>query len=161
MTWETVVGLEIHVQLKTRTKMFCRCAAGFGAGENTQTCPVCLGFPGALPVINRTAIEWTVKLGLALGCEIAPRAVFARKNYFYPDLPKGYQISQYDMPSCDNRQDASTDAAKGSSPSGSSAPIWRRTRRRPCTWVVAAGRIGGAEYSLVDYNRGGTPLSRS
>ena len=81
-----VVGLEIHVQLKTRTKMFCRCAAGYGAGENTQTCPVCLGFPGALPVMNRTAIEWTVKLGLALGCDIAPRAVFARKNYFYPDL---------------------------------------------------------------------------
>ena len=102
VTWETVVGLEIHVQLKTRTKMFCRCTAGYGAGENTQTCPVCLGFPGALPVMNRTAIEWTVKLGLALGCDIAPRAVFARKNYFYPDLPKGYQISQYDMPSCEN-----------------------------------------------------------
>ena len=100
--WEPVVGLEIHVQLKTRTKMFCRCANGFGGGENTQTCPVCLGFPGALPVPNRTALEWTVKLGLALGCEIAERAVFARKNYFYPDLPKGYQISQYDLPSCIN-----------------------------------------------------------
>ena len=74
MTWEPVIGLEIHVQLKTRTKMFCRCAAGYGAGENTRTCPVCLGFPGALPVMNRTAIEWTVKLGLALGCETAPRA---------------------------------------------------------------------------------------
>ena len=100
MTWEPVIGLEIHVQLKTRTKMFCRCAVGFGAGENTQTCPVCLGFPGALPVVNRTAVEWTIKLGLALGCEIAARAVFSRKNYFYPDLPKGYQISQYDLPSC-------------------------------------------------------------
>ena len=77
MSWEPVIGLEIHVQLKTRTKMFCRCPAGFGAAENTQTCPVCLGFPGALPVPNRAAIEWTVKLGLALGCEIAPRAVFA------------------------------------------------------------------------------------
>ena len=82
--------------------MFCRCANGFGGGENTQTCPVCLGFPGALPVANRIALEWTVKLGLALGCEIAERAVFARKHYPYPDLPKGYQISQYDLPSCIN-----------------------------------------------------------
>jgi len=155
--WEIVVGLEIHVQLKTRTKMFCRCAAGYGAGENTQTCPVCLGFPGALPVMNRTAIEWTVKLGLALGCEITPRAVFARKNYFYPDLPKGYQISQYDMPSCENcsmivplpegeltvgivRAHLEEDAAKSVHVGGQS------------------GRIGGARTTLVDYNRGGTPL---
>jgi aspartyl-tRNA(Asn)/glutamyl-tRNA(Gln) amidotransferase subunit B len=157
MTWEPVIGLEIHVQLKTRTKMFCRCAVGFGAGENTQTCPVCLGFPGALPVPNRTAIEWVVKLGLALGCEIAPRAVFARKNYFYPDLPKGYQISQYDLPSCVNgkvivplqdgehevgivRAHVEEDAAKNVHVGGLS------------------GRIGGADYTLVDYNRGGTPL---
>ena len=155
--WEPVIGLEIHVQLKTRTKMFCRCAVGFGAPENTQTCPVCLGFPGALPVPNRTAIEWVVKLGLALGCEIAPRAVFARKNYFYPDLPKGYQISQYDLPSCINgkmivplhegehevgivRAHLEEDAAKN-------VHVGGRT-----------GRIGGAEYTLVDYNRGGTPL---
>ncbi|HEY7381240.1 MAG TPA: Asp-tRNA(Asn)/Glu-tRNA(Gln) amidotransferase subunit GatB [Gaiella sp.] len=157
MTWEPVIGLEIHVQLKTRTKMFCRCPVGFGAGENTQTCPVCLGFPGALPVPNRTAIEWTLKLGLALGCEIAPRAVFARKNYFYPDLPKGYQISQYDLPSCIDgkvivplkdrdhavgivRAHLEEDAAK-------TVHVGGRT-----------GRIGGADYSLVDYNRGGTPL---
>jgi aspartyl-tRNA(Asn)/glutamyl-tRNA(Gln) amidotransferase subunit B len=155
--WEPVIGLEIHVQLKTRTKMFCRCPVGFGAGENTQTCPVCLGFPGALPVPNRTAIEWVVKLGHALGCEIAPRAVFARKNYFYPDLPKGYQISQYDMPSCINgktivplqdgehevgivRAHLEEDAAKNVHVGGRS------------------GRIGGADYTLVDYNRGGTPL---
>jgi aspartyl-tRNA(Asn)/glutamyl-tRNA(Gln) amidotransferase subunit B len=157
MTWEPVIGLEIHVQLKTRTKMFCRCPVGFGAPENTQTCPVCLGFPGALPVPNRTAIEWVVKLGLALGCEIAPRAVFARKNYFYPDLPKGYQISQYDLPSCINgnmivplpdgehavgivRAHLEEDAAKNVHVGGRS------------------GRIGGADYTLVDYNRGGTPL---
>jgi len=157
MRWEPVIGLEIHVQLKTRTKMFCRCPVGFGAGENTQTCPVCLGFPGALPVPNRTAIEWVVKLGLALGCEIAPRAVFARKNYFYPDLPKGYQISQYDLPSCTNgkvivplqdgqhdvgivRAHLEEDAAKNVHVGGRS------------------GRIGGADYTLVDYNRGGTPL---
>jgi aspartyl-tRNA(Asn)/glutamyl-tRNA(Gln) amidotransferase subunit B len=155
--WEPVIGLEIHVQLKTRTKMFCRCPAGFGAVENTQTCPVCLGFPGALPVPNRAAIEWTIKLGLALGCEIAPQAVFARKNYFYPDLPKGYQISQYDLPSCINgimivplengqheigivRAHLEEDAAKNIHVGGRS------------------GRIGGAEYTLVDYNRGGTPL---
>ncbi len=100
--WEPVIGLEIHVHLKTKTKMFCRCPLGFGAGENTQTCPVCLGFPGALPVVNRRAVEWTMKLGLALECEIAEHAVFSRKHYPYPDLPKGYQISQYDLPSCIN-----------------------------------------------------------
>ena len=155
--WEPVVGLEIHVQLKTRTKMFCRCANGFGGGENTQTCPVCLGFPGALPVANATALEWTIKLGLALDCEIADSSVFARKNYFYPDLPKGYQISQYDLPSCINgkvlvptpngdhgvgivRAHLEEDAAKNTHVGG-------RT-----------GRIGGADYSLVDFNRGGTPL---
>src|SRR5437667_7601513 len=98
--WEPVVGLEIHVQLKTRTKLFCGCEAGWGAAENTRTCPVCLAHPGALPVANRTAVEWTIKLGLALGSEIAGQAVFARKNYFYPDNPKGYQISQYDQPLC-------------------------------------------------------------
>ena len=157
MSWQPVIGLEIHVQLKTRTKMFCRCPTGFGGEENTQTCPVCLGFPGALPVPNRAAIEWTIKLGLALGCEIAPRAVFSRKNYFYPDLPKGYQISQYDLPSCVNgnmivplpngqhevgivRAHLEEDAAKNVHVGGST------------------GRIGGAEYTLVDYNRGGTPL---
>jgi aspartyl-tRNA(Asn)/glutamyl-tRNA(Gln) amidotransferase subunit B len=157
MTWEPVIGLEIHVQLKTRTKMFCRCPVGFGAAENTQTCPVCLGFPGALPVANRAAIEWTVLLGLALDCEIAERAVFSRKNYFYPDLPKGYQISQYDLPLCTIgkvllptadedrvivivRAHLEEDAAK-------TVHVGGRT-----------GRIGGADYSLVDYNRGGTPL---
>ena len=87
--WETVVGLEIHVHLKTRTKMFCRCELEYFGEPNTRTCPVCLAHPGALPVANRKAVEWTIKLGLALGCEIAPRAVFHRKNYFYPDNPKG------------------------------------------------------------------------
>ena len=100
MSWEPVIGLEIHVQLKTRTKMFCRCPNGSGGEPNTQTCPVCLAFPGALPVPNKAAIEETIRLGLALGCTIAPRAVFHRKNYFYPDLPKAYQISQYDEPLC-------------------------------------------------------------
>ncbi len=155
--WETVVGLEIHVQLKTRTKMFCRCAAGFGAGENTNTCPVCLGFPGALPVVNRQAVEWTVKLGLALGCEIAPRAVFARKNYFYPDLPKGYQISQYDLPSCINGR-MLVPLEEG----GLEVGIVRAHLEEDAAKTVhrggRSGRIGGADYSLVDYNRGGTPL---
>ena len=157
MTWETVVGLEIHVQLKTRTKMFCRCAAGYGAGENTQTCPVCLGFPGALPVINRTAIEWTVKLGLALGCEIAPHAVFARKNYFYPDLPKGYQISQYDMPSCVNGK-MLVPMPEGELEVGIVRAHLEEDAAKTVHMGGHTGRIGGAEYSLVDYNRGGTPL---
>src|SRR5207302_8335806 len=98
--WEAVVGLEVHAHLKTLTKMFCRCELEYGAAENTRTCPVCLAHPGALPVPNGRAIEMTILLGLALDCEIAEHAVFARKNYFYPDLPKGYQISQYEAPLC-------------------------------------------------------------
>jgi len=157
MTWEPVVGLEIHVQLKTRTKMFCRCATGFGAGENTQTCPVCLGFPGALPVANRTAVEWTIRLGLALGCEIAERAVFARKNYFYPDLPKGYQISQYDMPSCTNGK-MLLPTSEGDRVIGIVRAHLEEDAAKTVHVGGRTGRIGGADYSLVDYNRGGTPL---
>jgi len=157
MTWEPVIGLEIHVQLKTRTKMFCRCAAGFGAGENTQTCPVCLGFPGALPVANRTAVEWTIRLGLALGCEIAERAVFSRKNYFYPDLPKGYQISQYDLPSCiDGKMILPT--SEGDRVIGIVRAHLEEDAAKTVHVGGRTGRIGGADYSLVDYNRGGTPL---
>ena len=153
--WEPVVGLEIHVQLKTRTKMFCRCASGFGGGENTQVCPVCLGFPGALPVPNRTAIEWTIKLGLALGCEI-PSRVFSRKNYFYPDLPKGYQISQYDLPSCINGK-VLVPRPTATTRSGSSAHLEEDAAKT--THIGGrTGGIGGADYSLVDFNRGGTPL---
>jgi aspartyl-tRNA(Asn)/glutamyl-tRNA(Gln) amidotransferase subunit B len=154
--WEPVIGLEIHVQLKTETKMFCRCANEFGAPPNTHTCPVCLAFPGALPVPNRRAIEETIKLGLALDCTVAERAVFHRKNYFYPDLPKAYQISQYDEPLCADgsltiptedgdvtigivRAHLEEDAAKS-------------------MHVAASGRIHGATATLVDFNRGGTPL---
>ena len=155
--WEPVVGLEIHVQLKTRTKLFCRCAVGFGAGENTQTCPVCLGYPGALPVPNRQALEWTAKLGLALGCEIAPRAVFARKNYFYPDLPKGYQISQYDMPSCISGS-MLVPQAEGELRVGIVRAHLEEDAAKTTHVGGASGRIGGATHSLVDYNRGGTPL---
>jgi aspartyl-tRNA(Asn)/glutamyl-tRNA(Gln) amidotransferase subunit B len=155
--WEPVIGLEIHVQLKTRTKMFCRCPVGFGAGENSQTCPVCLGFPGALPVPNRTAIEWTLKLGLALGCEIAPHAVFARKHYPYPDLPKGYQISQYDLPSCIDGK-VILPRADGDQPVRIVRAHLEEDAAKNLHVGGRTGRIGGADYTLVDYNRGGTPL---
>jgi aspartyl-tRNA(Asn)/glutamyl-tRNA(Gln) amidotransferase subunit B len=155
--WEPVIGLEIHVQLKTRTKMFCRCPVGFGAGENTQTCPVCLGFPGALPVANRAAVEWTILLGLALECEIAERAVFSRKNYFYPDLPKGYQISQYDLPSCKNGK-VILPTADGDRVIGIVRAHLEEDAAKTVHVGGRSGRIGGADYSLVDYNRGGTPL---
>ena len=157
MTWEPVIGLEIHVQLKTRTKMFCRCANGFGGGPNTQTCPVCLAFPGALPVPNRTAIEWTIRLGLALGCEIAERAVFSRKNYFYPDLPKGYQISQYDLPSCTNGKMV-VPLQEGEHEVGIVRAHLEEDAAKNVHVGGRSGRIGGADYTLVDYNRGGTPL---
>ena len=98
--WEPVIGLEIHVQLQTRTKMFCGCELSFGEEPNTRTCPVCLGLPGALPVANAEAVHYALMIGMALGCEIAPRSIFHRKNYFYPDSPKAYQISQYDIPVC-------------------------------------------------------------
>ena len=157
MSWEPVIGLEIHVQLKTRTKMFCRCAVGFGAGENTQTCPVCLGFPGALPVVNRRAVEWTILLGLALGCEIPGQAVFSRKNYFYPDLPKGYQISQYDLPSCINGN-VLLPTADGDRVIGIVRAHLEEDAAKTVHVGGRSGRIGGADFSLVDYNRGGTPL---
>ncbi len=155
--WEPVIGLEIHVHLKTRTKMFCRCAVAYAAPENTLTCPVCLAHPGSLPVPNRRAIEMTILLGLALGCEIAPHSVFHRKNYFYPDNPKGYQISQYDEPLCvDGRvlvPGPDGDAAVG---------IVRAHLEEDAAKNVhvggAGGRIGGADRTLVDFNRCGTPL---
>ncbi|MGI8421338.1 MAG: Asp-tRNA(Asn)/Glu-tRNA(Gln) amidotransferase subunit GatB [Gaiellaceae bacterium] len=157
MSWEPVIGLEIHVQLKTRTKMFCRCEPGFGGSENTRTCPVCLAFPGALPVANRQAIEWTVKLGLALGCTIAPRAVFARKNYFYPDLPKGYQISQFDLPLCTGGS-VLVPTADGDRGVGIVRAHLEEDAAKTVHVGGASGRIGGASHSLVDFNRGGTPL---
>ncbi|MFN3340374.1 MAG: Asp-tRNA(Asn)/Glu-tRNA(Gln) amidotransferase GatCAB subunit B, partial [Dietzia sp.] len=96
--FDPVMGMEVHVELHTATKMFCGCPTAFGADPNTQVCPVCIGLPGALPVVNGQAVEWAIKIGLALGCSIAPYSRFARKNYFYPDQPKNYQISQYDEP---------------------------------------------------------------
>ena len=154
--WEAVVGLEIHVHLKTRTKMFCRCETGFGAPENTHTCPVCLAHPGALPVANRTAVEWTIKLGLALGSEIAEQAVFSRKNYFYPDNPKGYQISQYDKPLCVGG--ASAVPGTESFEIGFVRAHLEEDAAKTVHVGGGTGRKIGAERSLIDFNRGGTPL---
>src|SRR5262245_18060594 len=100
MTWEPVIGLEVHAQLKTKTKLFCRCENVFGREGNTLTCPVCLGMPGGLPVLNGQAVQYAIRMGLAVQCKINEKSIFARKNYFYPDLPKGYQISQYEEPLC-------------------------------------------------------------
>jgi aspartyl-tRNA(Asn)/glutamyl-tRNA(Gln) amidotransferase subunit B len=157
MNWEAVIGLEIHVQLKTRTKMFCRCANGFGAEPNTTTCPVCLGHPGSLPVPNSTAVEWTVDLGRALGCEIAERAVFHRKSYFYPDLAKGYQISQYDEPLCVGGT-FDVPGEEGDLAIGIVRAHLEEDAAKTVHMGGAGGRIVGAGRSLVDYNRGGVPL---
>ena len=146
--YEAVIGLEIHVQLKTRTKMFCGCELSFGDEPNVHTCPVCLGHPGTLPTINEQAIRYGLMIAAALECDVAARSVFHRKNYFYPDLPKGYQISQYDEPLAVNgrlgevgitRAHLEEDAAK-------------------LIHVGDSGRIHGSGASLVDFNRGGTPL---
>ncbi len=156
VAYETVIGLECHVELATQTKMFCGCRNEFGAPANTNVCPVCLGHPGTLPVPNEKAIEYTIKIGLALDCRIAPHSLFHRKNYFYPDMPKNFQISQYDLPLCvDGHLDVQVDG---------------RTRRVGITRVHleedtgktthagATGRIAGADYALEDYNRAGVPL---
>jgi aspartyl-tRNA(Asn)/glutamyl-tRNA(Gln) amidotransferase subunit B len=154
---EPVIGLEIHVQLKTRTKMFCRCENVWGDDENTRTCPICLAHPGTLPVPNKKAIEWTVKLGLALGCEIAPRALFHRKHYWYPDLPKGYQISQYDVPLCSAGRFV-LPTEEGDRAIGIVRAHLEEDAAKTVHVGGVGGRIAGAEHSLVDFNRGGTPL---
>jgi aspartyl-tRNA(Asn)/glutamyl-tRNA(Gln) amidotransferase subunit B len=145
---EAVIGLEIHVQLATKTKMFCGCELSFGDEPNVHTCPVCLAHPGVLPVVNEQAIQYALQIGMALECEIALRSIFHRKNYFYPDSPKAYQISQYDIPICGpgrlgdvriHRAHLEEDAAK-------------------MIHVGESGRIHGSGASLVDFNRGGTPL---
>jgi aspartyl-tRNA(Asn)/glutamyl-tRNA(Gln) amidotransferase subunit B len=155
--WEPVIGLEVHVHLKTRTKMFCRCELGYGADENTRTCPICLAHPGALPVPNGKAIELTILLGLALDCEISEHAVFARKNYFYPDLPKGYQISQYEQPLCGPGK-LVIPTADGDETVGITRAHLEEDAAKTVHAGGATGRSVGADYSLVDFNRGGTPL---
>ena len=151
--WEPVIGLEIHVQLSTETKMFCACENRFGADPNTLTCPLCLGHPGVLPVINQAAVERAIKIGLALNSAIAESCRFHRKNYFYPDSPKAYQISQYDEPIC---------SGGFLEVDGMRVGITRAHLEEDAAKLVhaggEAGRIAGAEHSLVDFNRCGTPL---
>jgi aspartyl-tRNA(Asn)/glutamyl-tRNA(Gln) amidotransferase subunit B len=157
VTWEPVIGLEIHVHLKTRTKMFCRCEVAYFDPPNTHTCPVCLAFPGALPVPNRKAVEWTILLGHALGCRIPERAIFHRKNYFYPDNPKGYQISQYDEPLCVDGT-LTVPGPDGDTVVGIERAHLEEDAAKTIHVGGAEGRIHGADRSLVDFNRAGTPL---
>jgi len=157
VNWEPVIGLEIHIHLKTRTKMFCRCEVVYLEPENTRTCPVCLAHPGSLPVPNEKAIEWTIKLGLALDCEIAEHAVFHRKNYFYPDNPKGYQISQYDEPLCLNGR-LVVPGADGDAEVGIVRAHLEEDAAKNIHSGTAEVRIAGASATLVDFNRAGTPL---
>lgn len=150
MKYEVVIGLEVHAQLLTRTKMFCGCGTAFGAAPNTQTCPVCLGLPGVLPVINRKAVEFAVRTGLALHCAIPPMNRFARKHYFYPDLPKGYQISQYELPICEHGW-----VEIGQNGTRKRVGIRRAHLEEDAGKNLHAG-IAGASH--VDLNRAGTPL---
>jgi aspartyl-tRNA(Asn)/glutamyl-tRNA(Gln) amidotransferase subunit B len=154
--YETVIGIETHCELATTTKMFCACPATFGAEPNTQTCPVCLGEPGSLPVVNARAVEYAARIGVALHSRIAERSQFHRKNYFYPDMPKNYQISQYDEPLCvGGWLDVDVD---GESRRIGITRVHMEEDTGKTLHVGATGRIHGAEYSLVDYNRAGIPL---
>jgi aspartyl-tRNA(Asn)/glutamyl-tRNA(Gln) amidotransferase subunit B len=150
--WEVVIGLEVHCELATVTKLFCGCPNVFGDEPNTNVCPVCLGLPGSLPVVNERAVELAIRLGQALRCTVKP-SVFARKNYFYPDMPKDYQVSQYDQPT---NVDGWLDLASGERIGIERAHIEEDTGKN--THVGEGGRIHGAEYSLIDYNRAGVPL---
>ncbi len=150
MIYEVVIGVEVHAQLRTKSKLFCGCGTGFGLAANSRTCPLCLGLPGTLPVINQAAVEMAVRAGLALNCTIATHNLFARKNYFYPDLPKGYQISQYEAPICEHGW---IEIAANEGP--------RRVRIRRAHLEEDAGKsvhVAGANGSRVDLNRAGTPL---
>jgi aspartyl-tRNA(Asn)/glutamyl-tRNA(Gln) amidotransferase subunit B len=151
MKYEPVIGLEVHAQLLTKSKMFCRCATTFGEAPNTNICPVCTGQPGALPVINRRAVEFAVRMGLATHCTINHKSVFARKNYFYPDLPKGYQISQYDQPICEHGWlEIETD--------GDTKKIELIRIHMEEDAAKLLHDFGHPDMSHVDYNRSSTPL---
>jgi aspartyl-tRNA(Asn)/glutamyl-tRNA(Gln) amidotransferase subunit B len=156
VSWEPVIGIEVHVELATRSKMFCGCAVTFGAEPNTVVCPVCLGLPGSLPVPNRQAIEWIMAIGIALECDVADRSVFHRKNYFYADLPKNYQISQFDIPICTNGHlDITVDGVTRTI-GIERAHMEEDTGKS--THVGDGGRIHGARATLLDFNRSGVPL---
>ena len=160
-TYEPTLGLEVHVELNTKSKMFCGCATEFGAQPNTQTCPVCLGLPGALPVVNKKAIESSILIGLALNCSIAPFSRFARKNYFYPDMPKNFQTSQYDEPICVNGfldVEVETDDGVKTFRIEIERVHMEEDTGKSLHVGGSTGRIHGAEYSLLDYNRAGIPL---
>src|SRR6267378_5128083 len=150
MIYEVVIGVEVHAQLRTKSKLFCGCGTVFGLTANSQTCPLCLGLPGTLPVLNQAVVEMAVRAGLALNCTIAANNLFARKNYFYPDLPKGYQISQYEAPICEHGW-IEIAASEGK----------RRVRIRRAHLEEDAGKsvhVAGTNGSRVDLNRAGTPL---
>src|SRR3954464_5535607 len=153
MSFEAVIGLEIHAQLLTRSKIFCGCSTAFGAAPNTHICPVCIGLPGALPVLNRAAVDYAIRAGLALGCAIQPRSIFARKNYFYPDLPKGYQISQYELPIA---------VGGGLEFPGEGGPlrvgITRVHLEEDAGKLLHDGFVDADRKSYVDFNRSGVPL---
>src|SRR3982751_4767702 len=151
--YEAVIGLEVHVQLATRTKIFCGCPTSFGAPPNTNVCPVCLGLPGALPVLNRKAVEMAIKGALALNCQVRPFSRFARKNYFYPDLPKGYQISQYDQPLAEHGH---IDIVVNGVPKR--IGVTRVHMEDDAGKSIHEGFKDSDKYSYVDLNRSGTPL---
>jgi aspartyl-tRNA(Asn)/glutamyl-tRNA(Gln) amidotransferase subunit B len=158
MKYETIIGLEVHAQMLTNTKIFCSCSTKFGSEPNTQTCPVCIGMPGVLPVLNKKALEFTIKMGLAMKCSISPYSRFARKNYFYPDLPKGYQISQYELPICEHGYIEiivdGTIKKIGITRVHMEEDAGKNIHESP----ALGGSGGGGNYSFVDLNRAGVPL---